>query len=469
MDRRSFLKSSGLLVGGLYLSGKAFANILAKDQGKPITGTVKHRGKGIANAVISNGYEVVLTDKKGRYHLPANAQAQHVFLSTPAGYQIKSVAGFATFYISTVQGDYSFELEKTPYDDINHSFLALGDPQIREAEDIRQFYIESIPDIQAFLASTDKNRFHGCSLGDSIWDTPKMWAAYKDGIAKIGIPFFQVIGNHDKQEATDTESDNARLFKKQFGPTYYSFNRGKVHYVVLDDIRYKTIKEYDGHISIEQLAWLKKDLSHVPKNHLIVISLHIPVHTSVKNKEDLYALLTTYEQVHILSGHTHTNFNHVMNNIYEHTVATLCGAWWTGSICADGTPRGYGVFEVKDTTISWFYKPIGQPFDYQFHTAIQKLNHGINRITVNVWNYDPQWKVTWYADGTFMGDLEQIKGFDERAVSMYKGEKLPADRRGWVEPKRTNHLFYAQSEAKSIRIVVHDRFGHQYEETLNLK
>src|SRR5690606_11841939 len=129
---------------------------------------------------------------------------------------------------------------------------------------------------------------------DSIWDTPKMWAAYKDGIAKIGIPFFQVIGNHDKQEATDTESDNARLFKKQFGPTYYSFNRGKVHYVVLDDIRYKTIKEYDGHISIEQLAWLKKDLSHVPKNHLIVISLHIPVHTSVKNKEDLYALLTTY-------------------------------------------------------------------------------------------------------------------------------------------------------------------------------
>src|SRR5690606_19178545 len=91
MDRRSFLKSSGLLVGGLYLSGKAFANILAKDQGKPITGTVKHRGKGIANAVISNGYEVVLTDKKGRYHLPANAQAQHVFLSTPAGYQIKSV------------------------------------------------------------------------------------------------------------------------------------------------------------------------------------------------------------------------------------------------------------------------------------------------------------------------------------------------------------------------------------------
>ncbi|GGH13452.1 metallophosphoesterase [Sphingobacterium alkalisoli] len=469
MNRREFLKSTSLLVGGLYLSGRAFGTIQPLDKGKLIKGRIRSSGKGIADTVISDGYNTTVTDKKGRYALASNKNAEYIFISTPAGYQIEHVDGFAAIYLSVTNRNYNFELKKNTFDDTNHFFLALGDPQIRVAEDANQLEEESILDITQYLQSTSKEKFHGISLGDSIWDNPKMWTKYQEAITKIGIPFFQVVGNHDKNEITKEESDANSLFKNYFGPTYYSFNRGQVHYIVLDNVRYKNIKEYDGHISDDQLNWLQKDLKYVPKDHVLIISAHIPIYSGIKNREELYALLTEFEQVHILSGHTHTNTNHVDQQIYEHTHASLCGAWWTGPVCADGTPRGYGVFEINGSKVTWHYKSIGRDHTYQFRSHVQQLNHGMNRITVNVWNYDPQWQVTWYADGVYMGALEQIKGYDELTLKLYKGEDLPADRRGWVEPKRTEHLFFTQSNAKTVKIVVMDRFGNNYEETLNIK
>ncbi len=90
---------------------------------------------------------------------------------------------------------------------------------------------------------------------------------------------------------------------------WFSFNRGKVHYVVLDDVRYLgKDREYDGYISEEQLAWLQKDLEFVPNDHLLIVCLHIPVHNEVKNNEALYAILKG-RNVHIMSGHTHYHRN----------------------------------------------------------------------------------------------------------------------------------------------------------------
>lgn len=468
MNRRDFLRSSGLLVGGIYLSGKTFAAIAQQDLGKRIKGRVRAGRKNIAKAVVSDGYGVAVTDNKGRYTLPLHPEAKHVFLSNPAGYSIKNNNGFAAIYLEPESGDYNFELEKTAYNDDHHYFLALGDPQVQDEEDARQFKEESLPDIARFLSTAPSEKFHGICLGDSIWDKPKLWKDYKETISKIGIPFVQVIGNHDKQEATSDEPDNAALFKSHFGPAYYSFNRGKVHYVVLDNIRYTSRKQYDGHLSTEQLNWLEKDLQQVPKEHVLIISAHIPFHNAIKNRTELYTLLEGFEQIHFLSGHTHKNNNHVDDHIFEHTIATLCGAWWTGPVCTDGTPRGYAVFEVNGTSVNWYYKAIGQNRDYQFRSSIQKLSGGTNRIMVNVWNYDPEWKVTWLADGIAKGELEQTKGFDELAVSLYKGKDLPKERRGWIEPGRTDHLFYTQTDAKKVTIAVTDRFGHTYKEELKL-
>src|SRR5690606_30375509 len=144
-----------------------------------------------------------------------------------------------------------------------------------------------------------------------------------------------------------------------------------------------TGRKYDGYISEQQLEWLKKDLSFVPKDNLIIISLHIPVHNSVKNNTQLYALLEPFEKVHIMSGHTHYNKNVIRNGIYEHNHGTVCGAWWTGDICSDGTPNGYGVYHVDGTNLQWYYKSTGSGKDHQLTLDIEELTNQ-KRMIANV-------------------------------------------------------------------------------------
>ncbi len=168
----------------------------------------------------------------------------------------------------------------------------------------------------------------------------------------MGIPFFQALGNHDMDYRMGGDETSDVTFKKVYGPTYYSFNRGKAHYVVMDDVRYLgNEREYDGYITEDQLGWLAKDLQYVDKNALLIINLHIPVYNQVKNNKDFYALLEGYKNVHIMSGHTHYNANNLSNGVFEHNHGTVCGGWWTGPICGDGTPRGYAVYEVNGTII----------------------------------------------------------------------------------------------------------------------
>jgi len=65
-------------------------------------------------------------------------------------------------------------------------------------------------------------------------------------------------------ENTDLTCDT---FIRYFGPSYYSFNYGRIYFVVLDDIGYsgwdaaQTVKgETVGYIDERQLEWLANDL-----------------------------------------------------------------------------------------------------------------------------------------------------------------------------------------------------------------
>lgn len=266
----------------------------------------------------------------------------------------------------------------------------------------------------------------------------------------------------DYNKGEDDRSDDT--FKRNYGPSYYSFNRGQVHYVVLDDVLYLgSDRNYKGSVTRNQLEWLKKDLAFVPKDRLIVLCLHIPVHNAVDNRQALYDMLRDYK-VHIMSGHTHYNRNVISGNVYEHVHGTVCGAWWTGPVCEDGTPSGYGIYEVDGTDLKWQYKSTGKPLEYQISTQVYTNDKGQKEVQANVWNWDPQWMVAWWANDIYQGTLNNISNFDPQTLALYLGDQLPQGR-GFVEPRKTDHLFQVVVPpfSSSIRFIATDPFGRTYQ------
>jgi hypothetical protein len=163
-----------------------------------------------------------------------------------------------------------------------------------------------------------------------------------------------------------------------------------------------------------------------------------------------------------MSGHTHYNVNVIKNDVYEHNHGTVCGAWWTGPICGDGTPCGYGVYKVKGNELSWHYQTAGKDADHQM--SIQVADHDASKqAIVNIWNYDPKWKTEYFIDDVKKGNLEQFEGFDPLAYSTLLGPELPKPR-GFAEPKKTKHLFKAiiPAGARQITVKATDRFGKIY-------
>lgn len=418
--------------------------------------------------VVSDGYTVTDTDKKGRFEIKPNIAAKAIFISTPAGYAFPNDNNITRHYrliknIST-ERQLNFDLQPLDKDDDEHQFIIWADPQVRNDKDVQKMMAYSVPDTQKIISGIGADTLiHGITVGDIVWDNHALYADYDRAVAKMNVPFFQCLGNHDMDLNEGGDENSDRTFHENYGPTYYSFNRGKVHYVVMDNVRYLgKDKEYDGFFQQNQLDWLQKDLAFVPKENLIVLSVHIPVYSGTKNKDDFYALLAG-RNVHIMSGHTHYHQNNIRENIFEHNHGTVCGAWWTGPICCDGTPNGYGVYKVKGNELSWHYQSSGEAADHQMKIYVNSYNETEKQAVVNIWNHDPAWKTEYWVDGESKGALQQYEGFDPQAYKSLLGPELPKAR-GFAEPSMTDHLFKAiiPVAAKKIKVTATDRFGAVY-------
>ena len=465
MLRRKFIQNIAWLTGGVIGSGFVPAKAIFKS-GQKVKGHVVSNGKGLKDVVVSDGYTVMQTDKSGAYEFEPHPDAVALFISTPSGYEFIHTDNVARQYRllkEASEGKTDFELTRLKKDDNEHRFIIWADPQVKNAKDVEKMMAQSVPSTVKTIAANGEALWHGICVGDIVWDELALFADYDKAVSKMGIPFFQCLGNHDMDYRKGGDETSDDTFQQTYGPTYYSFNRGQVHYAVMDNVRYLgKEREYDGWLQQHQLDWLQKDLAFVPKDKLLVLCMHIPVHSGTKNKEDLYKILGD-RNVHIMSGHTHYHVNAIKDKIFEHNHGTVCGAWWTGTICEDGTPNGYGVYTVKDTGLSWHYQATGMPAEHQMKIHTSDFDGAQKGVVVNIWNHDPEWKTEYFVDGKSGGSLEQFEGFDPEAYKNLVGPELPKPR-GFAEPKNTKHLFKATvpSSAKEIRIVATDRFGKQF-------
>lgn len=455
-------------------------DIVAQTLNNNIKGLVKCQGKGVPNVVVTNGFDCVLTDINGKYTIPYHRDARFVYITTPAGYLPVRKHSLPCYY-QRIDGEsqtYDFTLIKNSKNDIDHIFLVQSDVQVAKESDIAG-YVKYLQDVHQYINKQVKNdELFILDCGDIVGNTPSFFSKYIEASDVIDIPVYRTIGNHDMEYGVRSYEHSYKTFEDYFGPIYYSFNRGKAHYIVLNNNYYINRNyRYIGYIDERTLQWLEKDLEFVPKDHLVFVSMHIPSSSTkelqfnallpdeTSNAASLYDILKGYD-AHLLTGHSHYNWNVVFNDsLMEHNIAAVCGTFWKADICTDGTPSGYGVYKVSGNKVTWAYKSIGYPITHQFRVyPVGASDERPDDIIANVWNWDELWKVEWYEDGKYMGAMERFEGYDPEAkIICSDKERVVYD---WIMPIKTEHLFRATPTNKNaeIEICVTDRFGNIYKE-----
>lgn len=360
-------------------------------------GKKDRREKGIEGVSVSNGKEVVLTDKEGKYELPVDND-DIIFVIKPSEYNYPVNESHLPqyYYIHKPEGSPELKFNGVPPTgplpkEINfallkgemmedYSILVFGDPQPYTLTEVDYFD----RDIVNELVGVEGYQF-GLSLGDIVGDDLSLNPAYIESVARIGIPWFNVYGNHDMNLDAEFDEYADESWEATYGPATYALNHGKVHYVVLDNVifpRNDGSRGYIGGFTEQQFTFLENDLKFVPKDHLIILSFHIPVvyHEELKNSfraEDqarLFDILKDYPHTLSLSAHTHMQGLFYLDDTFgweqemphiHYNVGTTSGDWWSGSpdednipptIMRDGTPNGYAMLHFTGNEFQLEYK-----------------------------------------------------------------------------------------------------------------
>lgn len=479
-SRRRFLKHIGVV--GLATAWPS--SVLARSSDSIATahvrveGIVRCGGQPLSNVRVTDGLQVTRTDTAGHYLLHTTTQRLFIYLSVPRGCKIpQSEVGTASFYrpideAGTMRAD--FNLRPLDFDDVNHSLIVFADPQTKDRYEVDRLHSETLPDVIETVSEVGAERLVGITCGDIMGGDLGLLPEYKRFTKDVGIPMYQVVGNHDIVRPSRSDEASLSTFRSNFGPRHYSFDRGDVRYIVLDNV-FWTGRSYFGYVDETQLQWLQNDLADLEAGRTVVLFMHIPMSSTLFERLDqetpdfarmsndtvLKEMLAPY-QAHVISGHIHEHEHLISDGLHEHILGTVCGAWWSGDICYDGTPNGYAIYDVRGSAVSWRYKSTGYPIEYQMRASEKKSLGDRTELTMNVWDADDEWTVVWYEDGIRSGRMCRVTGTDGRAEELYRGEGVP-ERRPSLEPVPTNHLYNAQVANKArIRVEAIDRFGRTY-------
>lgn len=441
-------------------------------------------GKGIAGVVVNNGEQFTLTDDKGSWTLPTDTnRCKMVSISTPAAYKLPQENSLAKgFYVRVDQlsrdgGKHDFVLEKrtTPCD--KFYYIAISDPQVRNAKQLARWQNETVEDLRSLTTELSTEReVVANTLGDLVWDNMPLFSQYEQSLQGLPMTIFQCIGNHDfdlryqdlHNMPAGTPCYGEQAYHAHFGPTCYSYNIGRIHVVTLKNINYVGGRQYVEAITGEDLQWLSCDLSYVEKGSQVILNMHaagwnsVEKEGNIRNAKQLAEILKDY-RVNIFAGHTHYFQNNtVSDHILEHNIGASCGAWWNEWVNRCGAPNGYMVVDIDGDNVKWHYKSTRHSLNHQMRLyAVGEFPSQQDCVVANVWDWDERTTVEYSIDGQPMGPMEQFTDCDPVYISCLKKGSAPT---------KTRHLFRAKPTegAKQITVTFTNRFGEKYSESLPL-
>lgn len=526
--------------------GRIYINIVEDidfkpDAGTTVYGIVSSAGVGVENVVVSDGAEVTVTNEKGIYQLKSAKKWGYVFISVPSGYEVPSVGVLPQFHralknSADVVERADFKLEKVDGQD-SYKIFMLGDMHLaNRTGDLGQF-AQFTSDLTDYMTRHKGEKMYALTLGDMTWDLywysnsyyfPQYLNTVNSQIKNLQI--FHTMGNHDNDFQTRSDYDAAVKYVDQICPTYYSFNIGKVHYVVMDDIDCSsydgsTSRNYVTSLSAEQLDWLAKDLSHVDKTTPVVVAMHAqvfyPTTSGFKIDHDqvntlrLFDILDGYT-VRFVTGHTHKLFNVTPDapivdghNFREYNSGSVCASWWWSGnltpgihIGTDGTPGGYGIWDVTGTDFQCLYKSTGWPEEYQFRSYdlnnvhfsmadvplmpsdisasvknayMQYVNaypqNNDNEVLINIWNWNSDWTLSVVDEKRKTLPYTEVWAYDPLHIAALSVKRFNnaglKSTPSFITDKFT-HFFKVKADDADTDLVitVKDEFGNEWTENM---
>lgn len=266
----------------------------------PYTGvvTLADTGEPVEGVSVSDGRNVVKTDADGQFTLNGWRKAHFITVTAPAGYWTED------YYIPVDKktASYNFTLEKSEIAAGEaHSFIQISDTEIGE-NGVGE-WIDYIKE----LAAKEKPAFL-IHTGDICYEAGLKRHLSDMNTENMGLPVRYTIGNHDYVEGDYGE----QLFESIYGPVWYSFEVGNVHYVVTP---FQSGADYkSGYSKNDRWRWLENDLENTDPDMKVVIFNH------TKPYSDDYVIefdrseidLKQHNIIAWVFGHYH--YNYVRNN-----------------------------------------------------------------------------------------------------------------------------------------------------------
>lgn len=469
--------------------------------------------RGIEGISVSNQSIIVKTDKNGYCEIP-KIEDDFIYVIKPAGYNTPlNKFNIPVFYHSSYSDSYqTIKANGVNQDEIEfplykseickkYDMLMLGDPQARNEIEIGYMRDDFVKN---FVSTNYK---FAILLGDISFDNKDIYTPINEVLSKMNMPLYFVPGNHDMDYSAEDDSKSLESFRKVYGPEYYSFEYGDVHYIILDDIDWKGLntetkkKEYVGGISKKQLAWLENDLAITDPDKIVVISMHIPINSiggdypanKMYTKDEFFKIIEKREKVFLTIGHTHTQEHKFYSKndgwngkteLRQYICSTICGSWWSGvkdfqgipmAIGMDGSPRGYNVFSFDGNNYKQSFYVLNKKEDYQLRIGspfgtIEKANIDSTEIVVNVFNGNKKSEVVANIDGITDIILENVICGDPAIDRMIKADKSLY--RSWMYAENTSHIWKAKLPQNlsiglhTLKVTTKDEYNRKFNDTV---
>jgi hypothetical protein len=500
---------------------------------------------GIAGVLVSNGRDVVETDGDGRYALPVNEQTI-IFVIKPTGYAVPVERGVMLprfYYIHQPSG--------TPaHLGLRHRGIAPSGPlpgsvdfALRKVDEPTRFDVLMFTDPHAgspaeidFIRDDVVNPLigtkaaFGLTTGDIMSDDLSLYGRYNRIIGQLGVPWHNIVGNHDLNLDAPDNTYARETFRQTFGPSHYAFEYGGALFLMLDNVDYFGARapgngcRYQGRVGERQHAVVANVLAQTPADRLVVAAMHIPLRTDLdpydpaSNTADCSAFIKLLGERPSISfaGHTHTTEHHYLGGDdrdpgrplhHHHVMTAVSGSWWSGPYdhrgvavadSHDGTPNGFHVLTVDGNRATTRFQPAKEPnarqvrivLDSESHRArkessdgvrmsqlvgspIAQDNAGTTDLVVNVFDGGPRTGVEYR-----IGERAPVRMRRERRADPFVKEvfaRNQATKKPWVKAEPCSHLWVARLPADleagthCIKVRVTDEYGRGHHDHLVLE